>query len=644
MCSNSAAAKGAFLTVRALCLSCLAVLLAASALQAQTVQFVPVGNPGNAPDPALVYDDWNYINLGQVDYNYRIGTYDITVGEYTAFLNAVAKTDPYNLYSSQETRGNILLDAPGIIQRSGSPGSYSYSIYPADGGTETVARLVNLPDIFVSWADAARYCNWLQNGCPTTGVEIASTTEQGAYTLSGATSEAALDAVSLARNPRAQYFLPTENEWYKAAYYKTGRTNAGYWLYPNCSNTPPVNTLSATGTNNANFCNNGTYTDPTYQGMTPVGAFASSPGPYGTFDMVGNVAQWCENGDTPDDGYYADNRVFMGAWFSSPVTALGSAATYSGSSGGLLPMYSIATTVPTSWDGSYNTDSDPNATDYDYGLGFRVASIPSLTWTASGGGAWNTTASNTPWSDGKNPAAYSDPGLTATTFTVPCCFVTFPQLNGGTTAITIQSSGVSPASLAFSNTSGVYVLSGGPIQGPTSLSVSGGGKVVLANSNTYTGGTTVSAGTLQLGDAASDGFVAGNITDNAALVFANLMPQTYSGSISGSGSLTKIAAGLLILSDTNSYTGGTYVEAGTLEVTRPAGLPSGTSLTMDAGGTFIFDPSRAVAAPITSSAAAQINSVPEPRTLALLVIALCGAAVGQHIRSRRKKQLSAIVR
>ena len=133
--------------------------------------------------------------------------------------------------------------------------------------------------------------------------------------------------------------------------------------------------------------------------------------------------------------------------------------------------------------------------------------------------------------------------------------------------MSIQSGGVSLASLTFSNTSGVYSVSGGPIQGPTSLVLSGSGKVVLANSNTYTGGTTVSAGTLQLGSGTANGYLAGNITDNAALVFANPLPQTYSGMISGSGSLTKSAAGLLVLSGTDTYTGGTIVTAGKLMLT-----------------------------------------------------------------------------
>ena len=99
--------------------------------------------------------------------------------------------------------------------------------------------------------------------------------------------------------------------------------------------------------------------------------------------------------------------------------------------------------------------------------------------------------------------------------------------------------------------------------------------MVLTNSNTFTGGTTVTAGTLQLGDGVTtDGYVGGNITDNAVLVFADPLPQTYSGMISGSGSLVKSAAGLLVLSGTDTYTGGTFVTAGKLMLAssrRPGG-------------------------------------------------------------------------
>ena len=69
--------------------------------------------------------------------------------------------------------------------------------------------------------------------------------------------------MAITRNAGATYFIPSENEWYKAAYYKGGGTNAGYWTYPTQSNTAPSNVLSATGTNNANYCDTGTGTAAT---------------------------------------------------------------------------------------------------------------------------------------------------------------------------------------------------------------------------------------------------------------------------------------------------------------------------------------------------------------------------------------------
>ena len=90
---------------------------------------------------------------------------------------------------------------------------------------------------------------------------------------------------------------------------------------------------------------------------------------------------------------------------------------------------------------------------------------------------------------------------------------------------------------------------------------------MLTNSNTYTGGTTINAGTLQLGDGISaNGSVAGNITDKATLVFANPNSQTYSGVISGAGSVVKTAAGTLVLSGASSFTGGLNVQQGTLSI------------------------------------------------------------------------------
>ena len=101
--------------------------------------------------------------------------------------------------------------------------------------------------------------------------------------------------------------------------------------------------------------------------------------------------------------------------------------------------------------------------------------------------------------------------------------------------------------------------------GKIALTVSGAGKQVLAGSNSYTGGTTISSGTLQLGDGVrNNGSVAGDITNNACLTLANPNAQTYSGTISGSGSIDKTAAGALTLAASNIYSGGTEVNNGTL--------------------------------------------------------------------------------
>ncbi len=90
------------------------------------------------------------------------------------------------------------------------------------------------------------------------------------------------------------------------------------------------------------------------------------------------------------------------------------------------------------------------------------------------------------------------------------------------------------------------------------------GTLILTAANTYTGGTTISAGTLQIGNGGTSGTIAGNITDNSALVFNRSDAVTYAGSISGTGSLTQAGTGTLTLTGANTYSGGTTVAAGTL--------------------------------------------------------------------------------
>ena len=297
-----------------------------------SLDFVVVGDPGNAADTRVMSDGTT--GYGSVGYTYQMGKYDVTTAQYCQFLDAVAKTDTHGLYSPY--MATSFPDAWGVnvgIARSGSAGSYSY--LPMGNG--------NVPVFEVSWGDAARFCNWLQNGQPT--AQGSATTETGAYTLNGATLPGDLMAVT--RNAGATYFIPSEDEWYKAAYYKGGPTNADYWLYPTQSNDAPSNALSSTGTNNANFNaaaspddRNG-FTGPTNI-LTPVGAFVASLGPYGTYDQGGILWQWNE---TDIDGSLRGAR--------------------GGNFGNSSDLF----------DASYRQeDFDP--TTEGNALGFRVASVP----------------------------------------------------------------------------------------------------------------------------------------------------------------------------------------------------------------------------------------------------------------------------
>ena len=259
---------------------------------AVTIDLVPVGNAGNANDPATG-------NLyGGVAYDYQIGTYDVTIGQYTDFLNAVAATDTHSLYNADMgTSENI-----SGISRSGSSGSYTYSVIAASGSAPNGGVSAgNRPITYVSWWDSARFANWMANGQPT-GAQNSTTTENGAYNVNGATSGTA--PAKNVTNPNTSaaptFYIPTESEWYKAAYYSPvlNSGSGGYYAYATQSNTAPGNQLGSAA-NQANYAASFVYSvtqSSTYvtsqNYLTDVGAFSGSGSFYGTFDQSGNVYQW----------------------------------------------------------------------------------------------------------------------------------------------------------------------------------------------------------------------------------------------------------------------------------------------------------------------------------------------------------------
>ena len=274
------------------------------------ISFVTVTNAGAAPD---------FGGKGGVAYNFRLGKHELNNNQYAVFLNAVAADDPHSLYSS-----NMSANIHGGIERSGFPGDYLYTVKPGMG---------HQPVVWVDFYDALRFCNWLHHGQPT-GPQDNTTTEDGAYSL----TPEALAAENVLRNPGARFWLPSDDEWYKAAYHQPadqGGDVSDYWLYPTRSNDAPFSEPPPGGANSANAC------CETGRIATDVGAYVQASSYYGTFDQAGNVQEWTEW--TNDFAFLRNRRVRGGSWSYNEFY-------------------------------SKSTDFEFDTTDYDAaGIGFRVA-------------------------------------------------------------------------------------------------------------------------------------------------------------------------------------------------------------------------------------------------------------------------------
>ncbi len=266
------------------------ILACVSDAQASTMAWVTVGDPGNVDDTH--YDGW-----GGVAETYNIGKYEVTNAQYCEFLNAVASlSDPHILHHPSMS---YVADFGGIT-RSGLSGNYTYN---------TIAGRENMPVNFVPWYNTLRFANWMHNGLGS------GDTEDGAYDMS-------LGA-SVVRKPGALVWLPSEDEWYKAAYYDPDKEGGlGYWDYPTGSDNPPtVEHPSGTdmiyGSANAGL---GVVGD-----LTDVGAYTAKPSDsaYGTFDQGGNVWEWNEARlliwEQPGD---EDKRFVRGGSLSVDVTLM----------------------------------------------------------------------------------------------------------------------------------------------------------------------------------------------------------------------------------------------------------------------------------------------------------------------------------
>ena len=397
------------------------------------MQFVEVGNLGNANDTA----DSNGLSFGKVDYYYNISKYETTYGQYVEFLNAVAKSDPHGLFNPGMQDDKLLngitrTGSDGTYSYTvAGPTTYdaTTNLNQNPEGSE------NKPVNYVNYLDAIRFANWMHNGKGSGSTEsgaylittaaivgatrlnniitykatgdlnisvgdqaqasgltgsgfetrstIRSVTKKDGFTYftvqnrnsNGiATGSGTVTVIPATHASGARYWIPTENEWYKAAYFKpTNATSTSgiYYDWATQSDTTPSNILTnPTTPNKANTRTDTGFTKSPYLAiaagqlpdplvgpnmLTEVGVFSGSASPYGTFDQDGNVTEWNES-------------------IYDPTAAFGE---YNGSINGTRSKRGASFYNPNS--GSSLRDDGLMPNDASYGAGFRLASASTLT-------------------------------------------------------------------------------------------------------------------------------------------------------------------------------------------------------------------------------------------------------------------------
>ena len=255
-----------------------------------TIDFVDIGHAGNAADTTT---------YGAVPYEYRVGKYEI----------------------SQDT-----------ITKATASGMANVTAGSWTG---------NQPAAYISWYEAAAFVNFLNTDSGKTAAYDL-TISNGIWSMALWSSEQAWTAggTNLYRNKDAYYFLPSENEWYKAAYYNAAGTN--YFLYPTASSSVPTAVASGTDAGSA-----------VYNNVASVPAIVASAGglsPYGTMGQGGNVWEWSESAFDGTNSSSSESRAIRGGDWQDPELYLRSS--------------------------SRNLSGIP--TSVSNIMGFRVASVPSL--------------------------------------------------------------------------------------------------------------------------------------------------------------------------------------------------------------------------------------------------------------------------
>jgi sulfatase modifying factor 1 len=291
-----------------------AASLAPSALAqvdpATGIDFVTVGAAGNSPWAGNGDPDDQAVGRGGVNYEYRIGRYEVTTANWVEFMNAA--------WDRPVSDRIPFVGQPAFWGAAGTtpntPGGFRWTV-PAGSELRMVSG--------VSWRTAAIYCNWLHNGKSLDRAAFLS----GAYdvsTFGTATPFGFTD--QLERSPGAKYFLPTWDEWLKASHYDPNKQNSdgtlgGWWQYANMRDTPltygPPPSFGGDGTGMANAG----FTLPGFaELLTPLGSYSTQQSPWSLLDTAGGTIEWTESARIGSG--IPQSRIIDGSYFgSSPGAA-----------------------------------------------------------------------------------------------------------------------------------------------------------------------------------------------------------------------------------------------------------------------------------------------------------------------------------
>ncbi len=243
------------------------------------IEFVKIGRPHNRAALASErhFND-RFENLGRVNHRYRLSRTEITATQWVDFINAY---DPFWIASGGSRINPGFTGGWMIMASTLNPNSPAGYVVEAQGANVAIA---------VKWRVAAAFCNWLHNG----KVNDEWAFQTGAYdttTFAGNLTDGYTDQAT--RSPGARFWIPSVDEWVKAAHYdpsRYGEDAEGYWLRKGGQNEPLTPGLPENGGQTSA----GNFLPGPDEKFLPVGIYEDIGAPWGVLDISGGVREWTE--------------------------------------------------------------------------------------------------------------------------------------------------------------------------------------------------------------------------------------------------------------------------------------------------------------------------------------------------------------